>query len=124
MAAVEQILTTAAARSTPPVPRLNDRFSADRAVWVCACVTDFGADAPTWLIVDTDDGGIAWCRVPDGLAVSTFVSAPLVTGDHLHPEQVLHWLEGREDRYWPGARTADSEVVERLGRKIRSLQAD
>ncbi len=121
MAVVEQILTTAAARSESRVPTLDGRFQADRAVWLCACVTDF--DAPTWLIVDVDHGGIGWCRVPDGFDVSTFVRAPLVTGDHLHPEQVLHWLEDRDDRFWPGDRTADDREIQVLGQKIRGLQA-
>ncbi|WGX96848.1 hypothetical protein [Nocardioides sp. L-11A] len=124
VAVVEQILTMAAARSEPQVPTLNGAFYADRAVWLCACVTDFDADAPKWLIVETDAGGVGWCRVPDGTGVRAFVVTHFVTGDHVHPGEVLHWLQDRDDRTWPRQDTSDREVIEAMGRKIRDLQAD
>lgn len=36
----------------------------DRAEWFSVSVTL--DDAPVWLIPDTSDGKIGWCRMPDG----------------------------------------------------------
>lgn len=121
VAAIEELLTTAA-RSAGEVPTRDGKAVVDRAVWFCACITDFDADAPTWLIYDITDGGLGWCRVPDGSDVSDCVDAQLVVGDHVHPEQVLHWLQGADAALWGDHGGADLAVFAEMGRRIRDLQ--
>lgn len=122
MSAVEHILSVAAARSPGQVPMRDRKAIVDRAVWLCACVTF--EDAPTWLIYDTSDGKVGWCRVPDGSDVADLVDAPLILGDHVGPVQVLSWLHDTDEWSWPGEGAADRAVIQELGRKIRALQPD
>ena len=124
MSGVEQILSVAAARSAGQVPMRDGRAVVDRAVWFCACATDSELDAPTWLIYDTSDGKVGWCRVPDDAEIADLVEAPLILGDHVDPAQVLHWLQDKDADSWPGEGAADLAVIEDLGRKIRELQSD
>lgn len=120
MSAVELILTAAASSSAGQVPQRGGRMLADRAVWFCACVTL--EQAPTWLIYDTDDGKVGWCRVPDGVEVTVLVDAPVVTGSHVDPDEVLVWLQKPDVALTPGDGSADAAIVRNLGLKIRELQ--
>lgn len=122
VALVEQILPEATAHSAGPVPMSGGRATVDRAVWLCACMTDSEVIAPTWLIYDTDDGRLGWCRAPDGVDISGLVSAPVVSGDHVTPEEVLDWLQ-HGSRSWPNLEPADASVIQDLGRTIRELAA-
>jgi hypothetical protein len=99
----------------------DGRAVVDRAVWFRACVTL--EDAPTWLIYDTSDGKVGWCRVPDGNDVPDLVDAPLVTGEHVALEEVLHWLQGQDVDSAPGDVSADRTVIRELGHKIRELSS-
>ncbi|MFC7500487.1 hypothetical protein ACOACQ_23040 [Nocardioides sp. CPCC 206347] len=123
MAVIEEILA-AAARSAGQVPTRDGKAVVDRAAWFCTCITDFGTDAPTWVIYDIVDGGLGWCRVPDRLDVSDLVVARVVDGDHVHPEQVLHWLQGTNGNPWSVRAGAAGTVLGDLARRIRDLQAD
>lgn len=122
MSAVEQILSVAAARSAGHVPMRDGRAVVDRAVWFCACVTF--KDAPAWLIYDTSDGKFGWCRVPDGSEIADLVVSPLITGDHVDPSEVLHWLQDQDAASIPGVGPADNAVIHEMGRKIRELQSN
>jgi hypothetical protein len=120
---VEQILSVAAERS-PSVPTRNGRAVVDRAVWFCACITDDDADAPTWLIYDTSDGGFGWCRVPDHADESDLVDVQLIFGDHVHPRQVLSWLQGEDIDGSFDLGSADRASLQELGITIHELQTD
>jgi hypothetical protein len=120
VAAVEEILSVTAARSAGQVPLRDGRAIVDRAVWFCACVTL--DEAPTWLIYETSDGSVGWRRVPDGSEITDLVDAPFITGHHVDPVEVLHWLQDQDATSVPGdAGTADRAVIQQMGRKIREL---
>jgi hypothetical protein len=121
VAAIEQMLTAAAERSPATVSTRSGKVVADRAVWFCACSTDAGMDAPTWLIYETADGNLGWRRIPLGLDVPDLVEAAEMAGDHVEPEAVLGWLEGADERVWPGDDEAGRAIIADLGRRIRAL---
>lgn len=102
----------------------DGRAIVDRAVWFCACTTEFEVDAPTWLIYDTSDGKVGWRRVPNGTEIAELVDAALILGDHVDPAQVLHWLQDKNVSSWPGEGAADRAVIQEIGCKIRALQSD
>jgi len=119
VAQVERILQKAARYHAAEQPT-KERRSATQALWICACVTM--DDAPTWLIYDTDDDGIAWwCRVPHEVEPLDLVDARLSAGGHADPGQVLLWLQGKAPEPWAGGGggSGDAGVLEELGRKIR-----
>lgn len=122
MSAVELILAAASSNSRGQVPKRGGRAVADRAVWFCACVTF--EDAPTWLIYDMNDGAVGWCRVPDGDDINDLVDAPVATGSHVDPDEVLAWLRNPDIAPIPGDGSADGAIVRKLGHKIRDLQAN
>lgn len=76
-------------------------------------------EAPTWLIYETADGDIGWCRMPDRADVDDVVDAHIVTGGHLDPVEVLRWLRDLDARSAFGDGSADPVVLHDLGRKIR-----
>ncbi|MFC5728620.1 MULTISPECIES: hypothetical protein [Nocardioides] len=123
MPLVEQILSAAAARSAGDVTMRDGRAVVDRAVWFCACEIEEDADAPTWLIYDTSDGGFGWCRVPHHANESDLVDAQVIFGDHVHPNQVLDWLQGADTAQFDLG-SADQANLQDLGRRIRELQTD
>jgi hypothetical protein len=85
---------------------------------ICACVTP--DDAPIWLIYDTDDGDVAWCRVSDRVEVADLVDARLIARGHADPSEVLRWLQGATPEPWGGGSSGgDESVVHELGSKIR-----
>lgn len=120
VAVVEEILA-AAAGSAGDVPTPDAKLVVEHAVWLCACVTD--KDAPAWLIYDTSDGRLGWCRVPDGVEPSAMVETPLVVGDHVDPVQVLDWLKGTTADPRSDHDSPERAVFAGLARKIRDLQA-
>ncbi|GAB2978295.1 hypothetical protein [Nocardioides montaniterrae] len=68
------------------------------ALWLCACVSE--RDAPTWLIHESVDGVVGWCRLADELRVAD-VGARELIGGHGVPWQVLSWLQGNDpDPCW------------------------
>lgn len=117
VAEVERILAAAASTYTPS--RLADPLVVEHALWLCACVSE-ADDCPTWLIHDTVSGGLAWCRVPDGLHIGDLVDARLVAGAHVHPGEVLWWLQGQADVPWSHG-DGDQAVLSELGRTLRAL---
>ena len=117
VAPIEAILEAAAARNSSPMRLLEDRPRAAHAMWICACETM--EDAPTWLIYDTNEGEIVWCRVPDALEPLDLVDARLIAGGHADPGEVLLWLQGRASEPWSGGGWGDEAVPRELGRKIR-----
>ncbi|WP_182377510.1 hypothetical protein [Nocardioides sp. WS12] len=119
---MERILSIATERASGAIPTQGRRAVVDRAVWFCACVTDNGADAPTWLIYDTDNGGLGWCRVGNDDDMDDLVDAKELFGDHVHPGQVAEWLQGADPRRVFGL--GDAEALRELGRKIRELHED
>lgn len=83
-----------------------------------------------WLIYDTDDGEVAWCRVAGALErglqgyrgkAPDLVEARLIAGGHAAPTEVLRWLEGAAPGPWGGGGygSGDESVVHELGSKIR-----
>lgn len=77
-------------------------------------------DAPTWLIHDTVEGEVAWCRVPDGVEALGLVHARLGTGGHTDPCAVLGWLQGKSSGPWSmDDGDHDGAVVQELGRRLR-----
>ncbi len=119
VALVEQMFESAAARNPVTGQPSRDRPAATHALWICACITI--DDAPTWLLYDTDEDGIAWCRVPDGLEPLDLVEARLSGGGHADPGEVLLWLQGKRSEPWGagGGGDADAGVLEEFVRKIR-----
>lgn len=117
MALVEEIFEAASARSATPAPAPEGRPTARHALWICACVT--GDDAPMWLIYDTDEDGVAWCRVPDAVEPRDLVDAALIAGGHADPSSVLLWLLGQAPEPWAGGESdGDREAIDALGRKV------
>lgn len=116
---VEQILESAASRAPAPTPVRDGSPRVEHALWICACDSD-DDDAPTWLIYDTGDDRIGWCRVPEGTEPLDLVDARLSAGDHTGPSEVLAWLEGTVPAPWPddGGRE-ERTVIEQLTRRIR-----
>jgi hypothetical protein len=118
VASVEEILKAASLRRPSRARAPGDRPLAPHALWICACVTT--DDAPTWLIYDTDEDGLAWCRVPDAVEPLDVVDSRLNAGGHADPREVLLWLQGRALEPWAGGDGGgDAAVIEELGRKIR-----
>lgn len=117
---VERILETAAARNPVQEQQTVGRRVVTHALWICACYSM--NDAPVWLIYDdTDQDGIAWCRLPDWAEeVGDLVDARLIAGGHTEPETVLLWLQGKVSDPWAGD-FGDADVLEELGRKIRHV---
>ena len=114
VADVEAILEAVAPRSTRTTQRRKRRPGATHALWLCAC--DTLDDAPLWLIYDSDDEGLVWCRVPDGAEITGLVDSRRIAGAHTSPGEVLQWLDGEvaSPDDW-----GDPVVIEELGRKIR-----
>jgi hypothetical protein len=118
VADVEEILKAASSRRPGPAKASEGRHLASHALWICACLTT--DDAPTWLIYDTDQDGVAWCRVPDAVEPLDLVDARRTAGGHADPSEVLRWLQGRTPDPWAdGDGSGDAAVLEELGRKIR-----
>lgn len=119
VAVVESILEAAASRHPAPTESGEGIPVAPHALWICACVTM--DDAPTWLIYDTDEGGVAWCRVPNKVELVDLVDARLTAGGHADPAEVLLWIQGKTSEPWGsgGNGGGDVGVLEELGRKIR-----
>jgi hypothetical protein len=118
VAGVEEILQAASSRRPYPAKAPEGMQRARHALWICACVT--ADDAPTWLIYDTDQDGVAWCRVPDAVDPLDLVDARLTAGGHADPREVLRWLQGRTPDPWAGGDGGgDAAVLEELGREIR-----
>lgn len=124
MSVVERILSKAADRAPVEMPVQGRRAIVDRAVWFCACVTDSDADAPTWLIYDTADGGLGWCRVGGDGDISDFVEAKELFGDHVHPARVEEWLKGVDPDRLFDLSGADLVALRELGRRIRELHEE
>ncbi len=120
VAAVEQLLAAAAARGSGAVPARDGRAVVTHALWICACVTL--KDAPTWLIHDLPDEGLAWRRVPDTVEPLDLVDARRTAGGHADPAEVLRWMQGAASHPWCGGGygCGDAVVLEVLRRKIRS----
>ncbi|MGZ4588307.1 MAG: hypothetical protein ACXVX9_10950 [Mycobacteriaceae bacterium] len=116
---VEEILASAALRVPKWASPQGARPHAARALWICACVTQ--DDAPTWLIYDTDDGAVTWCRVEDGVEMADLVDARQTAGGHADPSEVLRWLQGATPDPWGrgGHGSGDESVVQELGSVIR-----
>jgi len=94
VAAVEQILETATSTGGGGAGGSNvSHLVAVDALWICACISN--DDAPTWLIYDFPDGGLAWQRVPDGVEPLDLIDARSNAGGHADPAEVLRWLTGR-----------------------------
>jgi hypothetical protein len=118
VAGVEKMLKAASSRRPSPAKTPEGRHLASHALWICACVTT--DDAPTWLIYDTNEDGVAWCRVPDAVEPLDLVDARLSAGGHADPSEVLRWLQGRTPNPWAGGDGGgDAAVIEELGREIR-----
>jgi hypothetical protein len=119
VASVEEILQTAASRFPGPARPSEGRPLVEHALWIRACVTM--DDAPTWLIYDTGDDGVAWSRVPDGVEPLDLVEARRRAGGHADPLDVLLWLQGEIPEPWGGGGDGggDVAVVRELERKIR-----
>jgi hypothetical protein len=79
-------------------------------------------DAATWLIYDTAEAGVAWCRVPDEVEPLDLVHARLSAGGQADPDEVLLWLQGGVPDPWSegGYGIDDDGVVDDLSRKIRN----
>ncbi len=111
VAPVEELLDRVAGRVS-----LDGRVRAERALWICACVSE--DDAPTWLVLEPADG-LHWARVPDGIDLPDAVEAPHAGGIHGAPDEVLAWFRGtwegpdRLDFGW-GEEEAVLRLVERL----------
>jgi len=122
VADVERLLTAAATRSGGATDVPDGRPAVATAMWVCACETEL--DAPTWLIYDTADGKVGWCRVPNGISPLDLVAAELCAGGHDAPESVHAWLQGE----WAlgsgecGGIDGDRAALDRLASRIRSFQ--
>lgn len=121
VARVEALLTACAVRGPSMAVSPKARPQAVRALQICACVTPDGA--PTWLIYDTVDGALTWCRVEDGVALSDLVDGRQTAGGHADPSEVLRWVQGAAADPWGsgGHGSGDESVVQELGRLIRRL---
>lgn len=117
MAPIEAILEAAAARNLSPMRLLEDRPRAAHAMWIGACETR--EDRPTWLIYDTNEGEIVWCRVPDAIEPLDLVDARLSAGGHADPGEVLPWLQGSASEPWSGGGGGDEALAREVGRKTR-----
>ena len=102
------------------MPARDGRAVVTHALWICACVTL--EDAPTWLIHDLPDDGLAWRRVPDTVEPLDLVDARRTAGGHADPAEVLRWMQGAASHPWCGGGygCGDAVVLEVLRRKIRS----
>ena len=102
------------------MPARDGRAVVTHALWICACVTL--KDAPTWLIHDLPDEGLAWRRVPDTVEPLDLVDARRTAGGHADPAEVLRWMHGAASHPWCGGGygCGDAVVLEVLRRKIRS----
>ena len=96
----------------------NESLATTVALWICACVSM--DDAPTWLVYEDGERGMAWCRVPDGVEVSDVVNADVVAGGHADPGEVLAWLEGEASDPWAGGGDGSrGRVLDRFYRALR-----
>ncbi len=110
VAEVEALLDAAARRH--PAGEWEGR--ARHALSICACISL--ECAPTWIIVDTEDG-VGWRRVPHGAPADKQQLAPFDAGGHADPADVLAWLRGAAlDPWATGDGAGDPEVVEALQR--------
>jgi hypothetical protein len=98
VAIVEQMLDAAVARNPHPVRPHHSRPVATDALSICACVSM--DDAPSWLIYNYDDGGLAWCRVRALIDPFSLVDAESTAAGHADPQQVLLWLQGQAPDPW------------------------
>ena len=115
VAAVEELFGVLRRSEAAPGQRVEATF----ALWLCPCYSDDEA-APIWLVYDrAEDGGIAWCRVPEGTEPLGLVHAKETAGDHTSPADVLVWLQRSESDPWGGSGSrSDSAVLDVLREKI------
>lgn len=115
VAPVEAILDRVAVRMCPGGP--GPRPVAEHALWICPCVTV--DDAPIWLIFDSPDGTLHWCRLPDGSKVDDVLDAQHLAGAHVEPEGVLAWLRGAQSHPWIAGNGLGDEIAARaLGGRV------
>lgn len=76
-------------------------------------------DAPTWLIHDEPDGGVAWHRVSDDGNPGDLVDARLWAGGHTNAAEVLNWLRDGAPDPWGGMGGGDAVVHDELRQRIR-----
>jgi hypothetical protein len=118
VARVEALLDGAATHLEATAPSQGSRPAATHALGICTCFTL--ERAPNWLIYEDRDGGIVWCRTPDGVEASDVVDAQFSAGGHADAVDVLAWLQGEAPDPWAGGDGWDDDgVVEELTRKIR-----
>lgn len=77
---------------------LANPAQAEHAMWLCCCYQD--EDAPTWLLFQTPDGGLSWCRLPDGTNENELIRARQWSGGHTDVAGVLHWIRGSAPDPW------------------------
>lgn len=120
---VERLLTYASVRSGGLVGVPAGRPSATHALWLCACSSD-DDETPVWLIYESAEGSIGWCRVPDGTEVLDLVDAELYAGGHDHPGNVLAWLHGTLSlAAWEGGSVSgDRAVLDHLAKRVRHFE--
>ncbi len=94
VAEIERILTAAAGVPRVAEQLLDDKPPMAHALWLCPCYVDDELDAPTWLLFDTSEGDLGWCRSPDELDASMLLAARQSVGGHTEPSAVLDWLRG------------------------------
>ena len=90
------------------------------ALWLCNCYSEDDW-APVWEIIATEDG-VGWRHGGSGTELHDVVSAQLHAGGHVHPADVLSWLQGADmhDRDWYGHEIwGDLEVLDSLSKQIR-----
>lgn len=71
---------------------------ARHAMWLCCCYQE--GDAPTWLLFETPEGGLGWCRVPDGIQEKQLVRSRQWAGAHTNAQGVLSWVRGTAPDPW------------------------
>ena len=115
VAAVEALFAESRRCEADPSQRVEATF----ALWICSCYSHDDR-APKWLVYDrADDGGIAWCRVPERTKALDLVHAKDTAGDHTFPAHVLLWLQRGEADPWGGSgSSSDAIVLEALRDKI------
>lgn len=115
VAPVEAILDRVAVRVRPDGS--GPRLVVEHALWICPCISM--DDAPVWLIFDSADGTLHWCRLPDGCRVDDVLDAQHLAGAHVEPEGVLGWLRGAQAHPWIAGNGLGDEIAAReLGRRV------
>jgi hypothetical protein len=116
---VEALLNRAATyREVARTRRSNEPLATASALWICACVTM--DDAPTWLIYEDGEDGMAWSRISDKVTVAEVVAAGLIGGGHAVPGEVLAWLQGEVSDPWAGGGAGTrGRALDRFGRALR-----